>query len=382
MSPHKTRDEHLFGDGPKRLLALDGGGIRGALTLGYLGRIETILRDRAGGNPDFRLCDYFDLIGGTSTGSIIATALALGFSVAELDQIYLDLADNVFQQGVLRFGVFDAKFPKEPLVQALTNYMGDETLGSDALRTGLMVMTKRFDTGSPWLFHNNPRGKYFNATDGGVPNRDLPLRAIVRASTAAPHYFEPEYISIAPGLGGAFVDGAVSPYNNPALQLLMLATLGGYGLNWPMGENRLLLVSTGTGFRSVPVRTDDVMEMPAVKLAAQSIMSIMSDANWQNQAILQWMARSPTPWTIDSEVGDLGVDDLGPGPPLISYLRYDVAFEPQWLRDVLDVEMADDKCAELFAMDNPRNVRELTALGHRAAEVQVDPSHFPSSFDG
>ena len=54
---HKTRDEHLFDPGPKRILALDGGGIRGALTLGYLAEIETILRDRAGGDPEFRLCD-------------------------------------------------------------------------------------------------------------------------------------------------------------------------------------------------------------------------------------------------------------------------------------------------------------------------------------
>ena len=52
---YRTRDEHLFGPGPKRILALDGGGIRGALTLGYLKRIEEILRQRAGGDPAFRL---------------------------------------------------------------------------------------------------------------------------------------------------------------------------------------------------------------------------------------------------------------------------------------------------------------------------------------
>ncbi len=107
----RTRDEHLFGPGPKRILALDGGGIRGALTLGYLKRIEDILRARFGNNPEFRLCDYFDLIGGTSTGSIIAAGLAMGFSIQKLQEIYKTLSDEVFKRPLLRFGVFSSKFP-------------------------------------------------------------------------------------------------------------------------------------------------------------------------------------------------------------------------------------------------------------------------------
>jgi len=62
---------------PKRVLALDGGGIRGVLTLEYLDVIETLLRQRTG-RANLVLCDYFDLIGGTSTDSIIAAALACG----------------------------------------------------------------------------------------------------------------------------------------------------------------------------------------------------------------------------------------------------------------------------------------------------------------
>jgi len=69
------RDEHFLADGrPKRILALDGGGLRGILTVGILAKLEELLRDRHGGSPDFRLCHYFDLIAGTSTGAIIAGA--------------------------------------------------------------------------------------------------------------------------------------------------------------------------------------------------------------------------------------------------------------------------------------------------------------------
>ncbi|MBX7450321.1 patatin-like phospholipase family protein [Mycolicibacterium sp. 3033] len=378
---HRTRDEHLLGQGPKRILALDGGGIRGALTLGYLARIEQILRERHGGDPDFRLCDYFDLIGGTSTGSIIATGLALGFAVDELVELYRSLGDKVFDKGLLRFGLFGAKFPKEPLLDALDRHFGDITLGGDEVRTGLMVMTKRLDTGSPWLLHNSPRGRYFAGDDGSYPNQDFMLRNVVRASTAAPHYFEPELLHLAPGNSGAFVDGGVSPYNNPALQMLMLATCGGYGLSWPFGADKLLLVSAGTGLRPVQMPAADVMDMPAVVLAAQSMLSIMADANWLGQAVLQWMSTSPTAWSIDGEVGDLRDDRLGGGPDMISYLRYEVALESPWLRDNLGLDLDDAVCEALYAMDNPRNLAELSRIGVVAAGKQVRPDHFPATFD-
>jgi len=380
---HRTRDEHLFGPGTKRILALDGGGIRGALSLGYLKRIEDILRQRAGGDPDFRLSDYFDLIGGTSTGSIIATGLALGFSVERLQSLYRSLSEEVFKKPLLRLGVFSSKFPKEPLMKALGEYFGDNTLGSDELCTGLMVMTKRLDTGSPWVFHNNPRGKYFNPREGGggIPNRDFLLREIVRASTAAPHYFEPEDIEVAQGVTGAFVDGGVSPYNNPSLQLMLLATLEGYHLQWPVGADKLLIASVGTGYREVRTEAKEVMGMPAIQLALQSVMSIMGDSDWLSQVVLQWLSRSPTSWKIDSEVGDLQQDVLGNGPAWITYLRYTLAYDSDWLKKSLNIDISQEEAESLFAMDNPKNVQKLSDLGAAAAKTQVKEEHFPPTFN-
>ena len=59
---------------PRKLLALDGGGIRGVLTLEVLIRIEDLLAEATGRGAQFRLCDFFDYIGGTSTGAIIVSA--------------------------------------------------------------------------------------------------------------------------------------------------------------------------------------------------------------------------------------------------------------------------------------------------------------------
>jgi len=63
-----------------KILALDGGGIRGILTLEVLARMEEMLAEATGGGADFRLCHFFDYVGGTSTGAIIAAGIARGMS--------------------------------------------------------------------------------------------------------------------------------------------------------------------------------------------------------------------------------------------------------------------------------------------------------------
>ena len=225
-----------MGPGPKRTLALDGGGLKGILTLGYLEALEQLIRQRHGSGPDFRLSDYFDLIAGTSTGAIIAACLALGMSVGEVLEQYQKLGRNVFSRNWFRQGVIRARYDKERLESELKTVFGsDTTLGSDRLRTGLLVMAKRLDTGSPWPMSNNPKGKYFRNTDSTshwIYNSDYPLWKVIRASTAAPTFFDPEEITIIEQPGrepekGQFVDGGVSPFNNPSLQSLLFATLKG-----------------------------------------------------------------------------------------------------------------------------------------------------------
>ncbi len=375
---HLTRDEHLFNPGPKRLLALDGGGVRGMLSLGYLGRMESLLRTRHGGDPDFRLSDYFDLIGGTSIGAVLAAGLALGYPVAEIEALFSQMMTTMFRKPPWRLGVWGAKYETKTVVDALKQLGGDITLGSDALKTGLMVIAKRLDTGSPWLIHNNPRGKFYGDAGDAAANCNLPLHQVVRASTAAPLYFDPERIALAPGVEGLFVDGGVSTANNPALQMLLLATMEGFGLRWPLDAGNLLLVSIGTGRK--PVRIVPGPRTPAVQMAVQSLLSIMNDCDWLNQTILQWLSQSPTAWEIDAEIGDLRGDLLG-GQPQVSYLRYNVLLDPDWLQTTLGVEMDTQDVASLDAPDNPTNMALLAQLGRKAGEVQIREDHWPACFD-
>jgi hypothetical protein len=315
--------------------------------------------------------------------------LALGYAVSEIKKLYRELADEVFKRPFWRFGIIVSKFPEEPLEKALETYLGkDVTLSSDKIQTGLMVMTKRLDTGSPWPLHNSPFGPYFNPKPGtgtAIANKDFLLSRIVRASTAAPHYFEPERISVAmasdgTSVDGAFVDGGVSPSNNPALQLLMLAALEGYGFRWPLGADSLLLVSVGTGTFSKRLGTDEVMGKPAAELAFRSLLTLMDDCDALNQTLLQWMARTPVRWEIDREIRKLENDRLCKHE-LLTYLRYNAKLEPEWLRKSVGMEMIEAKVKELAEMDKPKNVADLAEVGRRTAEAQVNEDHFPKSFD-
>jgi len=362
----------------KRILSIDGGGIRGYLTLQILRKIEKIIQDHCGEGT--RLCDYFDLIGGTSTGSILAAGLAGGISLDELDRLYLDLGKDIFKPKWFRQGLFLSKFKGKGVADALNTKFKDWTMADERLCTGLAVCTKRMDTGSSWVITNLPDAKYA-AQDG-----QLLLTEVVRASTAAPHYFDPEEITIHKRDGttiqGAFVDGGMSPYVNPSLQLLLLSQLEGFGLKWPLGEDRLLLVSVGTGKRlmETDTNTKDMIDAKAVILALQSAVSIMDDCSEQAELLLQWMSSSPTARKIDSAVGNLSKDQLD-GKNWLSYLRYNVQMDQKWVSENLGLPFTDEQLVKFQQMDTAEHMNELKEIGKTAGEKLVQNAHFPAAFD-
>jgi hypothetical protein len=357
--------------------------LRGILTLGILQKIEDILRQRHGNRGDFCLAHYFDLIAGTSTGAIIAAALAKGWAVGGIREKYQGLGKRVFERTFFRQGFFRAKYEEEKLVQELKDVYGaDTTLGSRELLTGLLVVTKRLDTGSPWPISNNPRGKYFaSRPDGTIGNGEYLLYQVVRASTAAPAYFDSETITIVakegrPPVRGEFVDGGASPFNNPALQALMYATLDGHRLGWPTGADKLLLVSVGTGSADPEVKKSNI----AAQHAIRALLSLMDDCASLQETVLQWMSSSPTARQIDGELADLRHDLVG-GAPLLSYLRYNVDLGRESVRQ-LDPTLTDSQLIEsLSAMDAPENMDVLYRLGILAAERDVKAEDFAPVFD-
>ena len=376
-----TQSTRFRTPGPKRILALDGGGLRGIVSLAFLKRIESLLKERHGNDPDFRLCHYFDLIAGTSTGAIIAAGLAAGMSADELISEYKTLGHKVFKRSFWRRGFSRARYSDKRLISELKRVFGDLTLGDERLQTGLLIVTKRMDTGSPWPLGNNPRGRYYRAgpKDNFIDNADLPLWSVVRASTAAPTFFVPEKITIAEQVGkptvkGHFIDGGVSPFNNPALQALMYATLDGFKVQWPLGEDRLLLVSVGTG-------TGDPSQHPsrwAGVQGIQALQSLMDDCGALVEIMMQWLSNSPLAREIDGEIGRLD-RDLLTNRPACTYQRYQLDLTRKTI-DRLKRGISDKQLAALTSMDRPDQLQTLYDLGLQAAEM-VSPDHFPTAFD-
>jgi len=205
--------ERIEREGPKKLLAIDGGGIRGVLALEVLQKIEDLLKTKSG-RSDFRLADYFDYIAGTSTGGIIAAGLSIGMSVGEILEFYQEAGAQMFVKANL-LRRLRYKFEDEPLAKKLKEVFAiNTTLGSEKLQTLLLLVMRNATTDSPWPISNNPYARY---NDSARPdcNLQFPLWQLVRASTAAPTYFPPEVIVLA----GAkprerkefvFVDGGVT----------------------------------------------------------------------------------------------------------------------------------------------------------------------------
>ena len=361
----------------KNILSLDGGGVRGAFSVAFLERMESIYREQPGAREPMLLADHFDLIGGTSTGAIIGTCLALGSTAREIKDFYFQLTPRVFRRSRWRIAGLQARFDSQALEQEIARVIGDRTLDTAELRTRLAIVMKRMDTGSAWVVSSNPNSRYWNdPADGSyIGNRHFRLASLVRASTAAPYYFAPEEISIvAAQTPGLFVDGGVSPHNNPALALLQVATIPAYGFSWPTGADRLRIISIGTGsFRS---RLDPRVagRMTAASLAVKALMTLVSDGSAQALTLMQILGRTHTPWTINTEVGDLRGVLLG-SEPLFTFERYDVVLEKDWLRDELGLSFAESRVEQLQEMDRPENVSPLYEIGQAAAEKFMKPQH-------
>lgn len=362
--------ERLNAPGPKRILALDGGGIRGVITLGFLEKIESLLRQRHG-QPDLRLCDYFDLIGGTSTGAIIAAALAIGMDVGEVKKLYLDLGGKIF--GKRKVQRWQAYFDARPLEHALQQTFGEMTVGDAAIQAGLSITVKRADTGQTWLFDNHPLSPAYPQV------KDFPLWHVLRASTAAPTYFVPEKFSFIGGEIGALVDGGVSMANNPALHLFVLTTLKSSAYRWELGEDNLLVVSVGTGCWRRHHSPEMVLNQKLWNWASEVPAMLMEDASWQNQLILQGLSHTPTPWEINGGVENL-VHDLFGIEPRLSYLRYNVWLESERL-ETLGLQHLCLKATALRELSAAQNRFDLSTIGERAANESVLADHFSTAFD-
>jgi predicted acylesterase/phospholipase RssA len=379
---------------PRKLLALDGGGIRGVLTLEILAEIERQIKQETGLD---RLGDYFDYIGGTSTGSIIAAGLAIGMSTEELLDFYTQSGSQMFEKTALverLTSLFSNLYEDEPLARKLKEIFHDgeipprpADLSNKRLRCLLLIVTRNVTTDSPWPISTNPFAKY-NDPSRGDCNLRMPLWQLVRASTAAPVFFPPEVVRLNPQNPKeirVFVDGGMTPYNNPAFLLYRMATQPAYQLCWRTGEENLLLISVGTGTAAKTTRAVNRNVIGNLQnLPGELIYSSQVDQDINCRTFGRCIHGAG----IDRELGDLilPVEDEQEGAKdhgrFFRYARYNADLSQSGLAQI-DLRLDQKKLnkvervggidsAAVQQMDAVDQIGNLRKIGAAVAKTEVD----------
>jgi hypothetical protein len=370
---------------PRKLLALDGGGIRGILTLQVLIRMEDLLREQSGQGENFRLCNFFDYIAGTSTGAIIAAGLARGMSARDLSEFYMKTGPAMFDKSFILFRLRHL-YESQPLAEELMKTFGKDTnLFPESLKCLLLVVTRNVSTDSPWPISSNPFAKY-NGPSRADCNLCIPLWQLVRASTAAPIYFAPEVLQWDkgdPSKTFVFEDGGLTPYNNPAFLLARMATAQSYNLNWETGENKLLVMSVGTG--SAP--RVDAETYSSGKSAFTNLANfpaaLMYGAQVDQDINCRTVGRCLHGAPIDRELGDLipRIEEDGTAKEIplsenlgrqFLYARYNAELSARWLSAH---GLGDVDAAKVAQLDSVERINDLIRVGQALAE-EVKPEHF------
>jgi hypothetical protein len=363
---------------PKRLLSIDGGGLCGLIPAEVLILIEKQLDEITG--RQMPLCDRFDLIGGTSTGAILAAGLSLGLKAEQLRDFYRNFGKRIFSKVFFPIRFWHS-YPSGPLEGHLKDVFGENTtLGSSKLRTQILIVSKNATLGTTWFFTNNRQGKYFNT------NAAIPLWQIVRASSAAPTFFPPQKIKVPDDLGQVhnyeFIDGGVSSYNNPSLQLFLEATDPQYNFGWPTGTDKIVLLSLGTGFSSITIDEGKASGFNLLDWARYCVKGLLGDANLQQNVLMHLIGERPAGPVVASATerealratgapGEAALAFINTGlgaKKLLTYQRITVSLTRARL-DALGLKDIDPvKVGELDAADQIGN---LQRIGAAVAKEQV-----------
>jgi hypothetical protein len=174
------------------------------------------------------------------------------------------------------------------------------------------------------------------------------------------------------GRSFVFQDGGVTVFNNPALQLFLMATLDSYRLNWPVGEEKMLLVSVGTGVAPDANANLAPEQMNLLYNASSVPSALMLAANVQQDMLCRVLGRCRFGEQLDREVGDLRKSAGIIQPKLFSYLRYNVELSSAGLA-CLGLEHI--KAEHVQRLDSIDYIDELISVG-QATAAGVSPEHF------
>ena len=323
----------------KKVLSIDGGGIRGIVPATILSEIEQ--------RTDARIAALFDLIAGTSTGGILALGLVKPSSeddrqphyrAADLVALYEQEGKHIFDRSLWHRliavdNLLDEKYDAEGLERVLEKYFNDAMLSQAVTET--LVTSYELESREPWFFARHKARK-------DPAENDFEMRFVARATSAAPTYFEPEKLTGTEQPGG-LVDGGVFA-NNPA----MCAYVEMKDID--PEDDDVLVVSLGTGQYTRPIHYAEAKDW-GLALWAKPILSVVfdgvSDTVDHQMKILcrESDAGDPRYYRFQTEL-DIGSDDMD------NVTATNLAALKQKAQQIIDehTDEIDQLCQELTAM--------------------------------
>lgn len=258
----------------KKILSIDGGGIRGIIPALILAEIEQAI-----GKP---VSEIFDLVAGTSTGGILALALSKDngqgnprYSAKELVELYEREGTKIFPQSLLRnlttvAGLADEKYPRDGIDSVLGGYFGNDLL--DSCLTKTLITAYDIEHREPFFFKS-----------WRDEHRSIKLVDAARATSAAPTYFEPVQIAVSHQTK-TLIDGGVF-MNTPCVSAYAEA------LRIYPNEREFLVVSLGTGEQTRTIPYDQARNWGAIEWLRPLLSCVfdgVSDAaNYQMKQLLE-----------------------------------------------------------------------------------------------
>ncbi|HAJ59002.1 MAG TPA: patatin [Cyanobacteria bacterium UBA8543] len=290
-----------------RILSLDGGGIRGVISAVILEEVERQIK-----KP---LNEHFDLIAGTSTGSILAAAIASGLKSQDIIRLYQDKGPNIFPYQslfspqrlglVLRYGFSAPKFSDEGLIKVLQAKFGTTTLSDIDNSPQLLIVAYDTIGREPIVFKSWRRD---------VDYCNVPLWEACVCSASAPAYF-PAHLLKTSSRTYSMIDGGVGASNPSACAVAEAIRLG-----YPIKD--ISVLSIGTGNSASPIvlkdarawglsqwiwngRLIDVLFDASSKIHHYVTLQVLSSLESQNELYPGYLRLQPT-------ITNAQIDDASP----------------------------------------------------------------------
>ena len=333
----------------KTILCIDGGGMRGILTVQLLKQIESI--------TNIPCYELFDMVAGTSTGGIMAGLIASGKTAAQIETLYVQLVTNVFKKRGAFAGriINPPRYDKVNYRSDLASVIGDKTLAQVCAAADIdLMITAKDVTGNEETFFtcfNTPAGQQGTY-------KDALLNFVMEATMSAPTYFLPFE---------RFVDGGTTAFNNPSLAAVMEAVCYGGKGKYEPGKLTIFSLGTGMTVKSVPAPAAASPNIPAVSFWLNYVM----DESSQDASTAQ----------VDVFRSGLIKD--------VDYRRYQISFDTAAIRKIPDAPLPNmntinasslhtltDKELQGIAMDDVTKFDLVKLIGQSMAQYIMQANKF------